>query len=85
MKLLEQGRKFALSAVFIIQGLVLMGLSYILALNEKLTTEWVQLVTIWLPMAAAVTGAFAATNAYVSGKAIAAGQDPPSDTGAGGG
>jgi len=77
---MEQGRKFALTAVFMAQGLALMGLSYVLALNGKLTSDWVQLVTIWLPMAAAVTGAFAVTNAYVSGKAIAAGQEPPAGT-----
>lgn len=78
MKIREQGRKFILTAVFMIQGLSLLGLSYILALAGKLTPEWVQLVTIWLPMAAAVTGAFQATNAYVSGKAIEKGvPDPP--------
>lgn len=81
MKIREQGRKFILTTVFTIQGLSILGLSYILALAGKLTPEWVQLVTIWLPMSAAVTGAFQATNAYVSGKAIAAGIPDPTDTG----
>jgi hypothetical protein len=78
-----KGRKFFLSGFFMLQGLVLLGLSYLLALQEKLTGEWVQLLTIWLPMSAAVTGAFQATNAYVSGKAIEAGKETPPQDGEG--
>jgi hypothetical protein len=70
MKLLGQGRKFFLSMFFMVQGLVLLGLSYALALDSKLVPEWVQLVTMWLPIAGFVTGAYAGANAYVSGKEV---------------
>jgi len=80
MKQPENGRKFYLTTVFLVQGLAVLGASYILALNGKLTGDWVQLVTIWLPMSGVVIGGFQATNAYVSGKAIQAGQEPPKGT-----
>jgi uncharacterized membrane protein YebE (DUF533 family) len=81
VKLFEQGRKFALSAVFMVQGLAIVAFSGVLALKGKLTAEWVSLITIWLPMAAAGTIAFSASNAYVSGKAIEAGQEAPANEG----
>lgn len=73
----KEGRKLFLSALFMAQGLVWMALSFILALNGKLGAEWVQLLTLWLTISGAVTGAFTAGNAYVSGKALEAGQPAP--------
>lgn len=75
MTLFGQGRKMFLAVFFMLQGLGIMAASYFLALQGKLGTEWVQLVTIWLPIAGVVTGAYQASNAYVSGKALAAGQE----------
>lgn len=82
MKLMAHGRKFFLTVAFLLMGNAILVASYFLALKGKLTSEWVQLVTIWLPMAGGVTGVFAATNAYVSGKAIKAGQELPPANGA---
>jgi len=72
---MKHGLKFFVSVFFMAQGLALMAMSYLLAFAGKLTAEWVQILTIWLPMAAAVTGAFQAANSYVSGKALDAGQE----------
>lgn len=74
---MKHGRKFFLSTVFMVQGWVILGMSFYLVLNDKTIGEWVQLVTIWLPMAAAVTGAFIGGNSYTTGKAIEEGVAPP--------
>lgn len=71
MNVFAKGRKFFLAMFFMVQGLALMGLSFWLARETKLTAEWVQLVTMWLPIAGFVTGAYAGANAYVTGKGAA--------------
>jgi hypothetical protein len=75
----KHGLKFFLSAVFMVQGLAIVALSYVLALAGKLTPEWVQIASIWLPMAGGVIGVFSASNAYVSGKALDAGVAAPDE------
>lgn len=77
----QGGRKLFLSAVFMVLCIALMAASFVLALAGKLTADWVQIVTIGLTASGAVTGAFSATNAYVSGKAIEAGLPAPSPPG----
>ena len=82
MKLLEQGRKFAMTAICLALTTAVMVASYALALAGKLTGEWVQLSQVYLGIIGAVTGAFAAANAYITAKTVAAtGEAPPQDTG----
>jgi hypothetical protein len=83
MKLFEQGRKFVLSFLYLTVVLAVLAASFFLAVKGKLTGDWVQIVTVVLPVLAVVIGGFSASNAYVSGKAIDAGlQAPISEGGA---
>lgn len=67
---MSKNRKFILTLLFLMQGLLLMGASYILALRGRLAPEWAQLMTSWLPMAGAVCGGFFTADAFITGRAL---------------
>lgn len=71
--LLKQGTKYALTAVFLALATAVMVASYVLALREKLSQEWVNLASIYLPMISLATVGYQASRAYTDGKSIDAG------------
>jgi hypothetical protein len=76
MKLMRHGTKYASQTVFVLVSGAVVLASYILALRNLLTAEWVQVVTIFVPALAAATISYHATRAFTDGKAIESGKAP---------
>lgn len=75
MNLMKHGRKYALTAIFLLIACALMGLSFLLARGGQLTGEWVTLATTFLTMTGACTIGFQGANALITSKT--AGLPPP--------
>lgn len=77
MNLMKHGRKWLALALNTFGVFLILGLSFYLALRDKLSPEWSSLCQILIGALTATTAAFMAANAYNTGKTIEATGSPP--------
>lgn len=78
MNLMKHGRKWLALAINVGVALLVLGMSFYLALDGKLTSEWSMLSGIIIGSVTAGVATFMGTNAYNTGKTIeATGEAPP--------
>lgn len=75
MGLFSQGRKFALTAGYLVGAALVMGGSFWLALRGKIGPDWVSVVNVYLVTTGGAVGAFQVANAWITTKAP--GIEPP--------
>lgn len=77
MNLMKHGRKWLALAINVGAVLLILGMSFYLALTGKLTPEWSALCQILIGTLTAAVATFMGTNMAITKKAIEEGVTPP--------
>jgi Kef-type K+ transport system membrane component KefB len=77
MNLMKHGRKWLALQITMVTVYVVLVMSFILALSQKLTGDWSALMSVLLAATAGATAMFMQTNSSITKKAMEEGAPPP--------